>query len=146
VVAPAPALFIPGDSFEVRSDWQASLRGRIGYAWDRWMIYGTGGVAFTRVIANANWIAVGIFPATFASESKTLIGPTAGLGVEYAFANNWSLALEGRYSWYGSTTFNAGLLATSAIGAAAPVFTFAPTSQTVRVETFELTARLNWKF
>ena len=42
-----PGVFVPGDNFTVNSTWQASLRGRIGYAWDRWMLYATGGIAFT---------------------------------------------------------------------------------------------------
>jgi outer membrane immunogenic protein len=29
-----------------RSDWFATVRGRLGYAWDRLLIYATGGVAF----------------------------------------------------------------------------------------------------
>jgi len=29
-----------------RHDWFATVRGRLGYAWDRLLIYGTGGVAF----------------------------------------------------------------------------------------------------
>ena len=55
-----PALFVPGDTFELRSTWQASIRGRIGYAWDRTLLYATGGVAFTDVTANTNWIPVGL--------------------------------------------------------------------------------------
>lgn len=145
-----PFPFVGGDSFDVRSEWQASLRGRIGYAWDRWMLYATGGVAFTNVKVGTNFIAtVGgagvVFPATIVSESKTLVGPTAGLGLEYAFGNNWSLGVEGRYSWYGTQTYNAGLLATLAIPPTGP-FTVAAASQTYKVETFEVTARVNYKF
>src|SRR3954452_13632201 len=29
-----------------RPDWFATVRGKLGYAWDRFLIYGTGGVAF----------------------------------------------------------------------------------------------------
>src|SRR5262249_9222918 len=29
--------FIPGDTLDFKNDWQASVRGRLGYAWDRWM-------------------------------------------------------------------------------------------------------------
>jgi outer membrane immunogenic protein len=36
-----------GSSFgDCRPDWFATVRGKLGYAWDRFMIYGTGGVAF----------------------------------------------------------------------------------------------------
>ena len=72
--ATVPPLVV-GDSFDIRSDWQASARGRIGYAWDRTMIYATGGAAFTNVKVGANFpVFVGavVFPATIASDSKTL--------------------------------------------------------------------------
>ena len=64
--------------------------------------------------------------------------------MEHAFTNNWSFGVEGRYSWYGSHTFNSGLLA--AIPAAGGGFLFAQATQTIRVETFEATARLNYRF
>jgi outer membrane immunogenic protein len=138
--------FVAGDTFDIRSDWQASIRGRVGYAWDRWMLYATGGVAFTEVRAGANFIATGIFPATIAADTKTLVGATVGVGAEYAITNNWSLGVEGRYSWYGDQTFNAGSVAAVALPAAAPVFLFAPATQRLRVDTFEVTGRLNYKF
>lgn len=145
-----PAPFVAGDSFDWRSKWQASARGRIGYAWDRLMIYATGGAAFTNVTVGTNFIAVTSggfnFPADIVSDSKTVWGPTVGGGFEYAFTNNLSFGVEGRYSWYGTQTYNGGLLATVATGAlAAPTFTFASASQTMKLETFEVMAKLNWK-
>jgi outer membrane immunogenic protein len=137
---------VPGDTFDIRSDWQASARGRIGYAWDRFMLYATGGAAFTEVKAGSNFIPVGIFPATVFSDKKTLVGATVGAGVEYAFVNNWSLGVEGRYTWYGKQDFNAGSVAAANIGLAAPVFVFAPATQRINYDTFEVTARLNYKF
>ena len=138
-----PPLFVAGDDFTLRSDWQASIRGRLGYAWDRWMLYATGGVAFTEVRADSNFIVVGAFPATLATSRKTMVGATAGVGLEYAFANNWSFGLEGRYSWYERETFGAGDVAVFLQPGAAPVFTFSPASQSVRLETLEVTARLS---
>jgi outer membrane immunogenic protein len=145
-----PAPFIAGDNFEWHSNWQGSVRGRLGYAWDRFMLYATGGVAFTNVTVGTNFIttvAGGFtFPADIVSDSKTVWGPTVGGGLEYAFTNNFSAGIEGRYSWYQSQTYNAGLLAVVATGTpAAPVFTFAPASQTVKLNTFEVMGKLNWK-
>jgi len=73
--------------------WQGSVRGRVGYAWDRFLLYGTGGVAF----ADAK-LAGG--------DSKTLAGWTAGAGLEYAFTDNWSARLEYRYTDYQRATFS----------------------------------------
>ena len=147
VGAPSPLPFVAGDIFDWRSTWQASARGRIGYAWDRLMIYATGGAAFTNVTVGANFIATGIFPATILSDSRTVWGPTVGGGFEYAFTNNFSFGVEGRYSWYGSQTYNAGLLATvfTPVAVGPGTFTFAPATQTVKLETFEVMAKLNWK-
>jgi outer membrane immunogenic protein len=83
-----------------------------------------------------------------ASESKTLVGATVGGGFEYAFTNNFSAGIEGRYSWYGSQTYNAGLVATVLTpSTVAPpgVFTFAAASQTYKLDTFEVMGKLNWK-
>jgi len=142
--------FVAGDTFDISSRWQASIRGRIGYAWDRWMLYATGGAAFTNVVVGANFpifVAGAItFPATIASETKTLFGPTVGGGLEYAITNNWSVGIEGRYSWYGNHTFNSGLVAAFATTAAPGGFLFAQATQTLRIETAEVTGRLNFKF
>jgi outer membrane immunogenic protein len=62
-----------------------TVRGRAGYAWDRVLFYGTGGAAFANVQAGA-----GALP--FSSSTQT--GWTAGAGVEYAFAPNWTAKVE----------------------------------------------------
>jgi outer membrane immunogenic protein len=149
--AGVPFPFVAGDIFDVNSRWQASARGRIGYAWDRLMIYATGGGAFTEVTVGTNFIATtagGItFPATVVSEGKTLFGWTVGGGLEYAFTNNFSAGVEGRYTWYGTQTYNGGLVATVFTpGIAAPGgFTFAAATQTYKLDTFEVMGKLNWK-
>jgi outer membrane immunogenic protein len=147
LLAPVPAPFVPGDSFSLHSDWQASARARIGYAQDRALFYVTGGAAFTQVRAYSNWIPDGVFPGAFASDSKTLTGGTIGAGVEYAVTNNFTLGLEGRYSWYGTQRFNAGPLAVAnLIVEGPPVFVFSNTYRDVRVETGEVLFKANWKF
>jgi outer membrane immunogenic protein len=70
---------------ETRSNWLATVRGRAGWAWDRVLFYGTGGAAFANVQAGA-----GALP--FSSSTQT--GWTAGAGVEYAFAPNWTAKVE----------------------------------------------------
>ncbi|MEJ0078172.1 MAG: outer membrane beta-barrel protein [Alphaproteobacteria bacterium] len=143
--AALPILFVAGDVFDLRSDWQASARGRIGYAWDRWMIYATGGAAFTNVNVGTNFIAIGPFPATVVSDSKTLVGWTVGGGMEYAITNNWIAGIEGRYSNYGTTNFNAGQLSTFG-PLAGGTFTLAAANQSIKLETFEVMGRLSYKF
>lgn len=80
---------------------QGSIRGRLGVAWDRWLVYATGGVAFAGV---TNFYDTRIpFPVGATdSISKTRTGWTVGGGVAYAVTNNWSVGVEYRYSDFGT--------------------------------------------
>src|ERR1700740_3689651 len=69
---------------------QGSIRGRTGLAFDRVLIYGTGGVRLTR-FRPVLFDTTGFFtrlPGTNSTISNTRVGWTAGGGVEYAITNN----------------------------------------------------------
>jgi outer membrane immunogenic protein len=122
--------FLPGDALNFQNDWESSVRGRLGWAWDRWMIYATGGVAWANIETT-------FFPidSPFAfSDSRTLTGWTIGGGVEYAFWQNVSFGLEYRFSSYDTERFNHGTL----VGI--------PLTSDHDFETHQFTARLNWRF
>ena len=70
--------------------WIATVRGRAGFAIDRALLYGTGGVAFTD--ASNNLTATGL--GTIFDASSINIGWTAGGGVEFALAPNWTIRAE----------------------------------------------------
>jgi outer membrane immunogenic protein len=76
-----------------QSDWLATVRGRAGYAFDRFLVYGTGGGAFGNLQA-----AAGTLP--FSSTTQT--GWTAGGGVEFAFTPNLTAKVEYLYVDLGS--------------------------------------------
>jgi outer membrane immunogenic protein len=76
-----------------REDWLATVRGRVGWAFDRWMIYATGGGAFADVEYRAAPDA-GIVGVATVTESKTRAGWVVGAGFEWAFAPSWSAKLE----------------------------------------------------
>ena len=78
---------------EAKSDWLATVRGRAGYAFDRILVYGTGGGAFGNVQAASR-------RAPFSS--ATQIGWTAGGGVEFAFTPNLTAKVEYLYVDLGS--------------------------------------------
>ena len=80
-----------------------TVRGRLGFAWDRWLGYVTGGYAFG---ARTNET---VGPAAFAASSGTLDGWAAGVGAEYAFAPNWSAKLEYLHVALDQQTFFAGV-------------------------------------
>jgi outer membrane immunogenic protein len=145
VAAVPPTLFGPGDSFAVSSGWEASLRGRIGYAWDRALIYLTGGVALTNANTSADFIATRGFPGAIASDSKVLSGNTFGGGLEFAITNNWSLGAEGRFTWYRNSSYSAGTPATVGFPITGP-FTFAPATQTLSLNTVEVLGKINYRF
>ena len=73
----------PGCS--VQNNWLSTARGRVGYAYGRWLPYITGGLAVGNVQANA---------PGFSGQTNTQVGWAAGAGVEYALSNNWSAKLE----------------------------------------------------
>ncbi|MDR5012105.1 MULTISPECIES: outer membrane protein [Agrobacterium] len=91
-------------NFEKSSDanveWDASSRGRVGYAWDRTLFFATGGVAAAGVKADAS-----------GSDKKDdiLIGWTAGAGVEHAFTDNILVRGEYRYSDFGNKDFGSSI-------------------------------------
>jgi len=89
-----------GVSYQTSVPIEGSIRGRLGVAWDRVLLYATGGVAFAGV--NATYST----PFASVSQSTTRVGWTVGGGVEYAVTNNWSVFAEYRYSDFGSYSHN----------------------------------------
>jgi high affinity Mn2+ porin len=76
-----------------------TLRGRVGYAFERWLVYGTGGVAWTYDKLERTQLAgvpVGGNVAIGTTEAALLWrwGWAAGAGVEVPIAPNWSAKLE----------------------------------------------------
>ncbi len=97
-------VFIPfGITSTNREQVQGSIRARAGVAFDRVLLYATGGAAFTGI---KNTYSFGLAGPLFLNESisKTRAGWTVGGGLEYAVTNNWSVRAEYRYSDFGSTT------------------------------------------
>jgi outer membrane immunogenic protein len=85
-------------SFDTYSAIQGSIRLRAGIAFDRVLIYATGGAAFAGITTDYS-AGVPIFLQE--SDSKTRSGWTVGGGLEYAVTNNWSIRAEYRYSDFG---------------------------------------------
>jgi len=72
-------------------DWQGSIRGRVGFAFDRALIYATGGFAF-------GGVSGGFSQGLLDNNDDTLTGWTLGAGVEYAITNNLTTRVEYRYT------------------------------------------------
>jgi len=90
-----------------RIDWFGTVRGRVGVTAGPVLFYVTGGLAYGHARLNTDLVSGSFF--TFpASASVTKAGWTAGGGVEWGFAGNWSVKLEGLYYDLGTTTVSAG--------------------------------------
>jgi len=90
---------VTAGSATFKSNWMATARGRIGYAWDRVLLFGTGGAAF----APAN--VTSSVPA-YPGGSTTMTGWTAGAGIEVALAPHWTAKAEYLYVSFPSATIN----------------------------------------
>ena len=73
---------------EISNDWFGTARGRIGYAWDRFMPYLTGGLAYGDVDARVTGLR---------GASETQVGYTIGGGMEFALNGPWTAKLEYLY-------------------------------------------------
>ena len=111
-------IFVPGE-FEDASDWWGTVRLRAGVAFDRFLVYATGGLAYTD--NNTGW--------------------TAGGGVEWALPVNWfgssavTLGLEGLWVSIDQDDDNDGFIGT-----------FTPAGGGAPVDVSLARAKLNFKF
>jgi len=89
---------LAGGTVNFKNTWFDTLTGRIGYAVQpAWLIYAQGGAAWGHVEADLTFAG-----AQIGSWTKTKTGWTAGGGVEWRFAPQWSAFLEGNYVDFGS--------------------------------------------
>ena len=88
-------------TFSTNVNNYGSLRGRLGYAVDRWLVFATGGWAWG--YASTSFAFTGTPP--FSTNSGNRSGWTGGGGVEYAITNNWLARLEYRYTDLGSRAY-----------------------------------------
>jgi outer membrane immunogenic protein len=99
-----------------------TFRGRVGYAWDRLLLYVTGGLAVGEIKSQTN--------VTFATGGAVYDGAThigsittdragwvVGGGAEYAFAPQWSVKAEFLYIDLGTVSYNSPLVAATTVGA-----------------------------
>ncbi len=97
----------PGVTFTVSggdqddASWFGTLRGRVGIAFDRFLIYGTGGFAFSnggdehafRVVGR-NARGTVVVDTGFTNDGNTNVGYTVGVGAEVALMPSISVKLE----------------------------------------------------
>jgi outer membrane immunogenic protein len=135
-----------------RTNEIATITGRVGYAWDRVLFYGKGGAAYAHdkySSNNANGITNTFFGCDNGNPAGAFVdcrvagtadrwGWTAGVGVEWAFATNWSAMVE--YDHYG---FDTKTIAMSATNNSFPVI---PANLNVRHDIDTVKVGINYRF
>ena len=97
--------FDGGGQCQTQQSWVGTTRARVGYAFDRWLPYVTGGVAYGNIQA--------VQPT--GTSASTNIGWTAGAGLEYAIDRKWSAKLEYLHIDLGTATFMGAASSTSTL-------------------------------
>jgi outer membrane immunogenic protein len=85
------------DDYTVSIGWEGSVRARLGIDAGQFLPYIEAGVAFAN--ETNDWSGSDV--------TQTVAGWTAGVGVEFALADNLTANLEYRYSDYGTATIDA---------------------------------------
>jgi outer membrane immunogenic protein len=85
-------------AMQAQLNWVASVRGRVGYAWDRVLIYGTGGLAWADMSFGAYRTYNAVAPNNFGSVRGASLGWVAGGGIEYATTKH--LIVRAEYLYY----------------------------------------------
>jgi outer membrane immunogenic protein len=112
------------------NNWLATFRGRAGYAADRVLFYGTAGGAFANVQTTFNGVRT----------THDQAGWTAGAGIEWAFADNWTAKVEYLYVDLGTTNFNCSTGACTTASGGPPI------TGTVGLTESLVRAGVNFKF
>jgi len=93
------------DRHSFETNYVATVGPRLGYAWNRLLMYATGGLA----IGDLKYSQTIIEPPNFTehgSADDKQVGWTAGGGVEYCITEHWSARVEYRYTDLGCADFS----------------------------------------
>lgn len=105
--------FVAGDGGNVvglrqsfETHYLVTVAPRIGYAWNRLLLYGTGGVAFGDIRFSQKLVELDNGMQQEGSSDDTKVGWTVGTGVEYCLTQHWRARLEYRYTDLGCADFS----------------------------------------
>ena len=127
------------NTFRTRMDYFGTVRGRIGYAWDRTLLYATGGLAYADIENRVNFFGPAGQLQFTGNNSNTETGYTVGAGIEHAFAPNWTVKAEYLFYDLGDNTVNVAVIPGSGGGGTGYNSRFENDGHIVRVG-------LNYKF
>jgi outer membrane immunogenic protein len=112
-----PTILVPGVTVagSSKTDWYATATARLGVVVGPALFYAKGGGAWESIAYSATITGAAIpgSPVSGTTSSNTVTGWTAGAGIEYGFAPNWSAKVEYDYMDFGrkrySTAFGGAL-------------------------------------
>jgi outer membrane immunogenic protein len=136
------SLFFPTDRNRSRIDAFGLFTGQVGYAWNNVLFYVKGGAAVTDDKYDIFAIPTGVL---LSSARETRWGGTAGVGLEYGFAPNWSVGVEYDHLFMGNRTIglsSTGLVAPQLLGPAGTLVGTNRMGQDVDL----VTARVNYRW
>ncbi|MGA7383759.1 MAG: outer membrane beta-barrel protein, partial [Methylocella sp.] len=138
-----------------RIDYIGTIRGRLGFTiTPAFLVYGTGGLAYGGVRSNAAIFQQDVAPAgsdfsapysSFGGLSNSRVGWTAGGGLEWLFAPNWSVKVEYLYYDLGSVTYGLSPLTNTFTDTGATAWSSSPFA-TTRFTGNIVRAGLNYHF
>ena len=91
---------VPSNEMSSEMNWRGSVRARAGYAIDRFLPFVTAGIAFGRYDVTPSYALTGPLP-----DSSVHVGPTLGLGIEYALTDRLNTRIEYRYTDFGNASY-----------------------------------------
>ena len=109
VTVPLNGISTLNNNFSTRMEYFGTVRGRIGYAWDRTLLYATGGLAYADIENSVAFFG----PANAGGLLQfqgTEAGYTVGAGIEHAFGSNWSVKAEYLYYDFRDETVNVAVI------------------------------------
>jgi outer membrane immunogenic protein len=99
----APGIFA---NSETDSKWLASVAGRAGFAMNNWLLYGKGGGAWMKTDYTANVLTAANVNLGTQTRSATRSGYLVGVGLEYAWSQNFVSKIEYNYIDFGTQRIN----------------------------------------
>ncbi|WP_237153693.1 outer membrane protein [Oryzibacter oryziterrae] len=98
MMGPSDKFTSGGTSVKASTDWFGSVRGRVGYAFDNILVYGTAGAVVGQGTAKFNG----------GSDDNTHVGYVVGAGIEAALTNNITARAEYTYTGTNDKTYTVG--------------------------------------
>jgi outer membrane immunogenic protein len=105
---PPPGGFTNSGFSKSSVDWLSTVRLRAGYAFDRALVYATGGLAVGGVKSESGSVGTdgSVVDTFYGSKSETRTGWTLGGGLEYAIDDHWTARAEGLYYDLGTVNYS----------------------------------------